>query len=100
MWFINTFPTGVTPKGSTKIFIVFQKDFYKPQSGDLKFCKTHARSLTSISFSSFIDPLGQGEQNQMALWGGRCAACLQCRDQFKSSANTQLLVLIVIRNDP
>lgn len=27
MWFINAFPTGVTPKGSTKIFTVFQKDF-------------------------------------------------------------------------
>ena len=27
MWFINTFPTGVTVKGSTKIFIVFQRDF-------------------------------------------------------------------------
>lgn len=27
MWLINTFPTGVTVKGSTKIFIVFQRDF-------------------------------------------------------------------------
>lgn len=67
MQFINTFPTGVTLKGSTKIFIVFSERLYKPQSRDLKFCKTHARSLTSISFSSFIDPSGQGEQNQMAL---------------------------------
>lgn len=91
MWF-NTFPTGVTPKG----FYCFSKRLYKPQSRDLKFCKTQTHSLTSISFSSFIDPLGQGEQNQMALLGGFCCACLQCHDKFKCLADTELLVLIVI----
>lgn len=43
-----------------------------------------------------MDPPGQGEQNQMALWGGPCAVGLQGQDPFKSSADIELLVFIVI----
>lgn len=66
----------MTSKGPTKIFYCFSDRLYKPQSRDLKFCKTHALSLTSISFSSFIGPWGQGEQEQMALGVGYFTVCV------------------------
>lgn len=72
-------------EGPNKIFYCFSDGLYKPQSRDLKFCKTHALSLTSISFSSFIGPWGQGEQEQMALGVGVLySVCLQSDNKFKS----------------
>lgn len=76
---------GADTKGLNKIFYCFSDGLYQPQSRDLRFCKTHALSWTSISFSSFIGPRGQGEQKQMA-WGvgPLYSVCLQSHNKFKS----------------